>query len=75
MCQCGFYIYSIAALLTWETRRKDFAVMMSHHTPTYLSKLSPEGAPHMVRSYDLPIEFCLQLWGRVTSGDKVLRDL
>ncbi|KAE8708455.1 LAG1 longevity assurance-like protein 2 [Hibiscus syriacus] len=31
MCQCGFYIYSIAALLTWETRRKDFAVMMSHH--------------------------------------------
>ncbi|KAL2460246.1 LAG1 longevity assurance2 [Abeliophyllum distichum] len=31
MCQCGFYIYSIAALLTWETRRKDFSVMMSHH--------------------------------------------
>ncbi|KAK1288684.1 Pentatricopeptide repeat-containing protein [Acorus calamus] len=34
MCQCGFYIYSIAALLTWETRRKDFAIMMSHHIIT-----------------------------------------
>ncbi|KAM7479190.1 hypothetical protein LguiA_027403 [Lonicera macranthoides] len=34
MCQCGFYIYSIAALLTWETRRKDFSVMMSHHVVT-----------------------------------------
>nr|XP_043629645.1 ceramide synthase LOH2 [Erigeron canadensis] len=34
MCQCGFYIYSIAALLLWETRRKDFAVMMSHHIIT-----------------------------------------
>lgn len=34
MCQCGFYIYSIAALLAWETRRKDFAVMMSHHVIT-----------------------------------------
>ncbi|XP_039047254.1 LAG1 longevity assurance homolog 2-like [Hibiscus syriacus] len=34
MCQCGFYIYSIVALLTWETRRKDFAVMMSHHVIT-----------------------------------------
>lgn len=34
MCQCGFYIYSIAALLVWETRRKDFAVMMSHHVIT-----------------------------------------
>lgn len=31
MCQCGFYTYSIVALLTWETRRKDFSVMMSHH--------------------------------------------
>ncbi|EOX98257.1 hypothetical protein QUC31_015262 [Theobroma cacao] len=36
MCQCGFYIYSIAALLTWETRRKDFAVMMSHHIITVI---------------------------------------
>ncbi|KAJ9159576.1 hypothetical protein P3X46_025078 [Hevea brasiliensis] len=36
MCQCGFYIYSIAALLTWETRRKDFAVMMSHHVVTVI---------------------------------------
>ncbi|GLU03202.1 hypothetical protein SLE2022_204120 [Rubroshorea leprosula] len=36
MCQCGFYIYSIAALLVWETRRKDFAVMMSHHVITVI---------------------------------------
>lgn len=34
MGQCGFYIYSIAALLVWETRRKDFSVMMSHHVIT-----------------------------------------
>ncbi|KAL7156811.1 hypothetical protein ABFS83_02G034300 [Erythranthe nasuta] len=34
MCQCGFYIYSIAALLMWETRRKDFTIMMSHHFVT-----------------------------------------
>ncbi|KAF9599952.1 hypothetical protein IFM89_001987 [Coptis chinensis] len=34
MCQCGFYVYSIAALLTWETRRKDFSIMMSHHVIT-----------------------------------------
>lgn len=36
VCQCGFYLYSIAALLTWETRRKDFAVMMSHHVITVI---------------------------------------
>ncbi|KAL3814228.1 hypothetical protein ACJIZ3_015496 [Penstemon smallii] len=36
MCQCGFYIYSSAALLTWETRRKDFTVMMSHHIVTVI---------------------------------------
>ncbi|KAL3515278.1 hypothetical protein ACH5RR_022180 [Cinchona calisaya] len=36
MCQCGFYIYSITALLTWETRRKDFSVMMSHHVVTVI---------------------------------------
>ncbi|GAB4837973.1 Ceramide synthase loh2 [Ancistrocladus abbreviatus] len=36
MCQCGFYLYSIAALLMWETRRKDFAVMMSHHVITVI---------------------------------------
>lgn len=36
MCQCGFYIYSIAALLMWETRRKDFSVMMSHHVITVI---------------------------------------
>ncbi|KAM7251733.1 hypothetical protein ACFE04_023616 [Oxalis oulophora] len=36
MCQCGFYLYSIGALLAWETRRKDFAVMMSHHIITVI---------------------------------------
>ncbi|KAG5023507.1 hypothetical protein JHK85_019849 [Glycine max] len=36
MCQCGFYIYSIAAILTWETRRKDFSVMFTHHVITVL---------------------------------------
>nr|GMC87616.1 LAG1 longevity assurance homolog 2-like [Ipomoea batatas] len=36
MCQCGFYVYSIVALLVWETRRKDFAVMMSHHIVTVI---------------------------------------
>ncbi|KAJ4965041.1 hypothetical protein NE237_016890 [Protea cynaroides] len=36
MCQCGFYTYSIAALLTWETRRKDFSIMMSHHIITVI---------------------------------------
>ncbi|KAG8368374.1 hypothetical protein BUALT_Bualt15G0038900 [Buddleja alternifolia] len=36
MCQCGFYIYSIVALSTWETRRKDFSVMMSHHVVTVI---------------------------------------
>ncbi|KAG9137052.1 hypothetical protein Leryth_019002 [Lithospermum erythrorhizon] len=30
------YTYSIAALLTWETRRKDFSVMMSHHVVTVI---------------------------------------
>ncbi|XP_074588686.1 ASC1-like protein 3 [Curcuma longa] len=34
MCQCGFYIYSIVALVAWETRRKDFSIMMSHHIIT-----------------------------------------
>eukprot|EP00249_Psilotum_nudum_P016761 c25977_g2_i1 orf=581-1456(+) len=44
--QCGFYMYSIVALLVWETRRKDFGVMMSHHVITlvliaysYISRL------------------------------------
>lgn len=36
MCQWGFYLYSIVALLTWETRRKDFAVMMTHHVITVI---------------------------------------
>jgi hypothetical protein len=34
MCQCGFHIYSIPALLMRQTRRKDFTVMMSHHVIT-----------------------------------------
>lgn len=34
MCQCGFYMYSLVALLVWETRRKDFGVMLSHHMIT-----------------------------------------
>ncbi|KAL8540355.1 hypothetical protein ACS0TY_001819 [Phlomoides rotata] len=36
MCQCGFYVYGIGALVTWETRRKDFSVMMSHHIVTVI---------------------------------------
>ncbi|KAL7156810.1 hypothetical protein ABFS83_02G034200 [Erythranthe nasuta] len=36
MCQCGFYIYIIFALVAWETRRKDFSVMMSHHVVTVI---------------------------------------
>lgn len=36
MCQCGFYLYSIGALVKWETRRKDFSVMMSHHIVTVI---------------------------------------
>ncbi|VVB00729.1 unnamed protein product [Arabis nemorensis] len=36
MCQCGFYVYGVAALLAWETRRKDFAVMISHHIITII---------------------------------------
>ncbi|XP_002989967.2 ASC1-like protein 3 [Selaginella moellendorffii] len=32
--QGGFYVYSVAALLVWETRRKDFSVMMTHHVIT-----------------------------------------
>ncbi|XP_072961033.1 ASC1-like protein 3 [Typha angustifolia] len=34
MCQGGFYMYSIGALVAWDTRRKDFSVMMSHHIIT-----------------------------------------
>ncbi|XP_016445147.1 alternaria stem canker resistance protein 1 [Nicotiana tabacum] len=30
----GFYLYSIFALLYWETRRKDFAAQMVHHITT-----------------------------------------
>ncbi|XP_002982720.2 ASC1-like protein [Selaginella moellendorffii] len=32
----GFYIYSMLALVFWETRRKDFGVSMTHHVVTFL---------------------------------------
>eukprot|EP00271_Cylindrocystis_brebissonii_P014707 TRINITY_DN36179_c0_g1_i1.p1 TRINITY_DN36179_c0_g1~~TRINITY_DN36179_c0_g1_i1.p1 ORF type:complete len:301 (-),score=54.61 TRINITY_DN36179_c0_g1_i1:58-960(-) len=32
--QFGFYVYGVLALLFWETRRKDFEVMMTHHVAT-----------------------------------------
>ncbi|MCL7022596.1 hypothetical protein MKW94_019223 [Papaver nudicaule] len=32
----GFYIYSIFALLFWETRRSDFGVSMGHHVATVI---------------------------------------
>lgn len=32
----GFYLYGIVALIVWETRRKDFGVMVSHHVITLL---------------------------------------
>jgi hypothetical protein len=34
MYAAGFYIYSIFALLFWETRRRDFGVSISHHVAT-----------------------------------------
>lgn len=34
MYAAGFYVYSIFALLFWETRRSDFGVSMSHHIAT-----------------------------------------
>uniref|UniRef100_A0A452XNK4 TLC domain-containing protein n=1 Tax=Aegilops tauschii subsp. strangulata TaxID=200361 RepID=A0A452XNK4_AEGTS len=34
MFAAGFYIYSIFALLFWETRRKDFGVSICHHVAT-----------------------------------------
>lgn len=30
----GFYLYSIFALVFWETRRKDFSLSMGHHVTT-----------------------------------------
>lgn len=30
----GFYMVSVLMLLFWETRRKDFPVMMAHHIVT-----------------------------------------
>ncbi|MCO5607421.1 hypothetical protein L7F22_061617 [Adiantum nelumboides] len=36
LSQCGFYVYSLVALVVWETRRKDFGVMLAHHIITLL---------------------------------------
>lgn len=30
----GFYVYSIFALMFWETKRSDFGVSMTHHVAT-----------------------------------------
>lgn len=45
----AFYISSIGMLVFWETRRKDFVVMMTHHFATvvlialsYHLKCSPQ---------------------------------
>lgn len=32
--EMGFYGASLVMLLTWETRRKDFYVMLGHHAVT-----------------------------------------
>ncbi|XP_044354602.1 ASC1-like protein [Triticum aestivum] len=51
MFVAGFYIYSIIALLIWETRRKDFGVSICHHVATvvlivmsYICRLSRAGS-------------------------------
>lgn len=36
MYAAGFYVYSIFALLFWETRRKDFGVSMGHHVASLI---------------------------------------
>lgn len=36
----GFYIYSIFALVFWETRRSDFAAQMAHHITSVFLILS-----------------------------------
>ncbi|XP_011623274.1 LAG1 longevity assurance homolog 3 isoform X5 [Amborella trichopoda] len=36
MYAAGFYIYSIFALIFWETRRSDFGVSMAHHVATLI---------------------------------------
>lgn len=34
--QLGFYVSSIFMIIFWEIRRRDFAVMFSHHIATAL---------------------------------------
>ena len=36
MCELGYYLQGIVSLLVWETRRKDFGVMMAHHVVTVI---------------------------------------
>ncbi|XP_050258323.1 ceramide synthase 1 LOH3-like isoform X13 [Quercus robur] len=36
MYSAGFYLYSIFALVFWETRRSDFSVSMAHHVATFI---------------------------------------
>ncbi|XP_077222586.1 ceramide synthase 1 LOH3-like [Tasmannia lanceolata] len=36
MFTAGFYMYSIFALIFWETRRSDFGVSMGHHIATFI---------------------------------------
>ncbi|XP_050258317.1 ceramide synthase 1 LOH3-like isoform X7 [Quercus robur] len=36
MYSAGFYLYSIVALVFWETRRSDFLVSMAHHVATVI---------------------------------------
>ncbi|KAM3751165.1 hypothetical protein ACB098_04G088200 [Castanea mollissima] len=51
MCSAGFYLYSIVALVFWETRRSDFLVSLAHHVATvilitlsYISKFARVGS-------------------------------
>ncbi|KAM3257404.1 hypothetical protein ACQJBY_049608 [Aegilops geniculata] len=51
MYAAGFYIYSVFALLFWETRRKDFGISISHHVATvvlivvsYICRISRAGS-------------------------------
>ncbi|KAF6139033.1 hypothetical protein GIB67_010759 [Kingdonia uniflora] len=67
MCQCGFYLYSIAALLTWETRRKDFSIMMSHHVITVFLI----GYSYITRARFVPQGFCYFTKSKMVGRKKV----
>ena len=34
--ELGYYLQGIVSLVFWETRRKDFGVMMAHHVVTVI---------------------------------------